>query len=415
MREKSIVELIEEMRPLLDANADALSIEDSKGQVIFVNEAYRIMTKRDRQNIVSEGKDIIINDLVLGKFYVHHDLSEINRLRQELNRINEKLRKIETKYTFEDIIGKNPVFLKMIKTAKSVALTPATIMLRGESGTGKEIFANAIHTASDRRYEKFVKINCSSVPEDLLESELFGYKEGAFTGALRGGKKGIFEEAHKGTLFLDEIGDISLRMQVKLLRVLQEREIMPVGGTEPIKIDVRIICATNKPLEDMIEEGLFREDLFYRLNVFPLFIPPLRERKEDIGPITSSLIRKYNEVYNRTVYNVDERAVASLQNREWRGNVRELENVVARVMIYMDGDAKVLTVEDIENVLHEESQKLGGSKKEYKGSLNDFLTKMEREYIEDAINRSGGDKNKAAYELGIPVRTLYYKCKKIGI
>ena len=161
-------------------------------------------------------------------------------------------------------------------------MTPATIMIRGESGTGKEIMANAIHNTSKRRNEKFVKINCSAIPEELLESELFGYKEGAFTGARRGGKKGLFQEADGGTLFLDEIGDISHKMQVKILRTLQEREIMPVGSTEAVPVDVRIISATNKNLEEMVSDGQFREDLYYRLNVFPLFIPPLRQRKNDM-------------------------------------------------------------------------------------------------------------------------------------
>ena len=161
-------------------------------------------------------------------------------------------------------------------------MTPATIMIRGESGIGKEIMANAIHNTSKRRNEKFVKINCSSIPEELLESELFGYKEGAFTGARRGGKKGLFQEADGGTLFLDEIGDISPKMQVKILRTLQEREIMPVGSTEAVPVDVRIISATNKNLEEMVSDGQFREDLYYRLNVFPLSIPPLRQRKNDM-------------------------------------------------------------------------------------------------------------------------------------
>ena len=161
-------------------------------------------------------------------------------------------------------------------------MTPATIMIRGESGIGKEIMANAIHNTSKRRNEKFVKINCSAIPEELLESELFGYKEGAFTGARRGGKKGLFQEADGGTLFLDEIGDISPKMQVKILRTLQEREIMPVGSTEAVPVDVRIISATNKNLEEMVSDGQFREDLYYRLNVFPLFIPPLRQRKNDM-------------------------------------------------------------------------------------------------------------------------------------
>ena len=240
------------------------------------------MRKRGNVEFVSDRKNIGVENYEIGMVTVYHDISEINRLKKELDRVNQKLRKAEVKYTFKDIIGKNPDLLKVIETAKVAAMTPATIMIRGESGTGKEIMANAIHNTSKRRNEKFVKINCSSIPEELLESELFGYKEGALTGARRGGKKGLFQEADGGTLFLDEIGDISPKMQVKILRTLQEREIMPVGSTEAVPVDVRIISATNKNLEEMVSDGQFREDLHYRLNVFPLFIPPLRQRKNDM-------------------------------------------------------------------------------------------------------------------------------------
>lgn len=422
-----LVKLVEEVRPLLDANGSALSIEDTDGNTIFVNEAYEKMMRRGRKNLVSEGRDIVKDGDKAGRLIVHHDITQINRLREELDRLNEKLRKSEGSYTFDHIVGKDPALLKTIKIAKDAAVTPATIMIRGESGTGKEIFANAIHNASNRRHEKFIKINCSSVPEELLESELFGYREGAFTGALRGGKKGIFQEAHRGTLFLDEIGDVSSKMQVKLLRVLQEKEVLPVGGTEAVKTDVRIICATNKPLEDMVQRGEFREDLYYRLNVFPLYIPPLRERRGDIGPIATSLVWKYNQVYGREVMGIEEEALALLESRDWRGNVRELENVIARGMINVEEGAGLLSGEDIRAALHEGElkkapwgggQKTGGAmgwEPKEGASLQETLAQVERDCIQRALAQNRGDKNKAAYDLGIPLRTLYHKCKKLGI
>ena len=308
-----------------------------------------------------------------------------------------------------------------INIARTAAMTPATIMLRGESGTGKEIFANAIHNTSPRRNEKFVKINCSSIPDELLESELFGYKEGAFTGAQRGGKKGLFQEADKGSLFLDEIGDVSPRMQVKILRALQEKEIMPVGSTESIPIDVRIICATNKPLEKMIEDGEFREDLYYRLNVFPIKIPPLRERKDDIEAISMYLLNQYNDYYGRKVTTIEKDAIKLLKKGDWPGNVRELQNVLSRALINLSEDEEVLTAEDIEASINGEDARprkpkgYAGVPETLPTELNAALEQVETVVIKRAIEGAAGDKNKAAVALGIPLRTLYYKCKKLGI
>lgn len=366
MDEKKKVELlkmIESARPVLDATNDAMTITDINGSILYKNEAYRRMMKRGSTEFVSDRRDIRDCKTLsgnstasnrgesIGNVTIYHDVSEVNRLKRELDRVNQKLRKAEVKYTFKDIIGKNPELLKVIETAKVAAMTPATILIRGESGTGKEIMANAIHNTSKRRNEKFVKINCSSIPEELLESELFGYKEGAFTGARRGGKKGLFQEADGGTLFLDEIGDVSPKMQVKLLRSLQEREIMPVGSTETIPVDVRVISATNKNLEEMVEDGEFREDLYYRLNVFPLYIPPLRKRKEDMEAIVLYLLNKYDSFYDRQVTSVDQQAVELLQKKDWPGNIRELENVISRALINLDVQAQNLSVEDIAEAL----------------------------------------------------------------
>ena len=421
MEWNDVKEILEEVKPVLKATSDAICVLDKYGNTIYENPLYEIMLKRGNLEIVADSKDIYVDGKKAGKVIVYHDISEVNRLRRELDRLNQKLRKVEAKYSFKDIIGENENLLEAINVARTAAMTPATIMLRGESGTGKEIFANAIHNTSPRRNEKFVKINCSSIPDELLESELFGYKEGAFTGAQRGGKKGLFQEADRGSLFLDEIGDVSPRMQVKILRALQEKEIMPVGSTESIPIDVRIICATNKPLEKMIEDGEFREDLYYRLNVFPIKIPPLRERKDDIEAISMYLLNQYNDYYGRKVTSIDKDAVKLLKKGDWPGNVRELQNVLSRALINLSGDEEVLTAEDIEASINGEDarpKKRRGDNsipESIPTELNAAVEYVETTVIKRAIEQAGGDKNKAAVILGVPLRTLYYKCKKLGI
>lgn len=417
---EKIDDIVMKVKPILDSVSDAVCIMDSMDNIIYSNSFYEKMIKRGSTELVSDAKDIYIGEKRIGKTVVYHDISEVNRLRRELDRLNQKLRKVQTKYSFDDIIGSTSELKNVIKTAKIAAMTPATIMIRGESGTGKEIFAHAIHNASPRRNEKFVKINCSSLPEELLESELFGYKEGAFTGARRGGKSGLFQEADKGTLFLDEIGDVSSRMQVKLLRALQEKEIMPVGSTKIIPIDVRIICATNKHLEELIRNGQFREDLYYRLNVFPLFVPPLRERLDDIGEISRYLINQYSEFYGRKVRDITDDAVEELKNREWAGNVRELENVLSRALINLEKEEEILGKSDILVALGKESNKIKEDEKEdndfyLPSNLKEASRLIEERCIKNALLKCGGDKNKAAYELGIPLRTLYYKCKKLNL
>ncbi len=419
MTTTNLEEKIEDLKPLLRATSDAICILDKNNKVVYENPLYELMVKRGSTEIVEDAKDVYLDGEKWARVVVYHDISEINRLRRELDRLNQKLRTVQTKYSFKDIIGKDPRLLKVIATAKVAAVTPATILIRGESGTGKEIFANAIHNASPRRNEKFVKINCSSIPEELLESELFGYKEGAFTGAQRGGKRGLFQEADRGTLFMDEVGDISPRMQVKLLRTLQEREVMPVGATEAISVDVRIICATNKPLEKMIEDGSFREDLYYRLNVFPLYIPPLRERAEDIADISIYLIDKYNDFYERSIKRIDREGLRLLREKPWPGNVRELENVLSRALINQGPKDEELTAGEIEAALggeqHNKKERQNKEARILPQEINKAVEQTERNCIQSALEQTGGDKNKAAVLLDIPVRTLYYKCKKLGI
>ena len=422
----NLSDVLPDVAPILEANSVALCLLDAQGQMVYANTSYKRMLQRKGSEAATDLKVIEKNGQVVGTVVIHHDLSEVNRLRRELDRLNQKLRSVQVKYTFQDIIGNDPALVHTVKTAKGAALTPATVLIRGETGTGKELFAHAIHNSSERRYEKLVKVNCSAIPEEILESELFGYSGGAFTGANRDGKRGLFFEAHKGTLFLDEIGDISMRMQAKLLRVLQEKEIMLVGGTESIPVDVRIICATNKSLEDMIRLNKFRSDLYYRINVFPLVIPPLRKRLNDIGPILEYLLNKYNYLYNRNVRGIAPGVIRLLKLREWPGNVRELENILSRAMINMEENRGFLSEKEIGPILDADgssqcsatppaetlaSESFDG----LPGSLKEALQDTERRFILQALRRSSGDKNRTAHELGIPLRTLYYKCRKLGI
>lgn len=413
---------ISNAKPILESLSFAVQITGNSNNVVYSNKMYQTMVQRSGKEVVSDSSKILIENKVVGNIIIYHDVSEVTRLRKELDKVNQKIRKIESKHTFRDIIGSNPVLMDTIRVAKGASITNATIMLRGESGTGKEIFATAIHNTSPRRHERIIKVNCSAIPEALFESELFGYSEGSFTGAMRGGKKGLFQEAHHGTLFLDEVGDIPPSMQVKLLRVLQEKEVTPIGASNPVKVDVRIICATNKPLEQMVEEGQYREDLYYRLNVFPLFLPPLRERVEDIESIVQYMLNQYNELYNRHVERLEENAVEFLQQQPWKGNVRELENIISRTMIQMSEDDHLLKKSDLilslgQGTFSREAAMSKNNANSFSGNikLGDALEMTERNFILNAIEKNHGDKNAAAYELGIPLRTLYYKCNKHNI
>jgi len=251
---------------------------------------------------------------------------------KEVEEIISKLDSKKSLTTFDDIVFQSDVMRKLVDTSKIVAKGTSSILLRGESGTGKELFARAIHMESNRAQNTFIAINCAALPESLLESELFGYEEGAFTGAVKGGKKGLFEQADKGTLFLDEIGEISPQLQVRLLRVLQEGLVRRVGGNKEIEIDVRIIAATHQNLEEMIIKGTFREDLYYRLNVIPLRLPPLRERPEDIPAISHHLVRKIAKKLNKIEPVLNKRVIEYLMAQTWPGNVRQLENTLERIM-----------------------------------------------------------------------------------
>ena len=315
-------------------------------------------------------------------------------------------------YTFEMILGASPALQKIKQEAAQAAAGSATVLIRGESGTGKELFARAIHCAGDRRDKPFVAINCAAIPEALLESELFGYEEGAFTGAKRGGKPGKFELADGGTVFLDEIGDVSLSMQAKLLRVLQERQIERVGGVEATPVDVRIIAATHKNIETMVQTGEFRQDLFYRLNVFPLLIPPLRERAEDLPLLINVFFQRYTRSLQKNLTGIDEAVYPYLKQYSWPGNIRELENTLEYLVNIETGDR--VTINHIPERIRKAVE---NAKHAAIGTNVTPIAELERQAILSALQWFGcgaEGKEKAAQALGISKATLYRKLKEYG-
>lgn len=458
--ESEILDL-KEMQSMLEAifNAtqDAISVVDQNGVNVMINPAYTRLTGLTEKDIIGkparadivEGQSIhlevletmkpvkskklkvgitkrevlasaapiMVDGELRGSVGVLSDLSEIIQITQELKDAKSIIRKLEARYTFDDIIGNNEGMEEAIEKARKASELPVTVLLRGESGTGKEIFAHSIHNSSDRKFKQFVRVNCAALTETLLESELFGYEDGAFTGARKGGKKGLFEQADGGTIFLDEIGDISANTQVKLLRVLQEKEVVRVGGVKPIHIDVRVIAATNMDLERAIEESRFREDLYYRLNIFPIIIPPLRERKDDIKPLVMNAIRKFNLEYGRNVEDVDVEALGVLKGHSWNGNVRELENVIGRCIINMKLHENVikrthlpgLYVRDIGGEKIMAAPAFGNDGLE---RLEAVLEQVEKRHLTSILEKTNGNKTEAARILDISIRNLYYKMKK---
>ena len=366
----------------------------------------------NKKEVVVNGAPVIVDGKLKGSVGIIRDVSELKNLNRELHRAKQMIRTLEAKYSFEDIIGSSEVMKIAIEQAKLAAKTPATILLRGESGTGKELFAHAIHNGSDRKFNKFIRVNCASLSETLLESELFGYEDGAFTGAKRGGKKGLFEEADNGSIFLDEIGELSLSTQVKLLRVLQESEITRVGGTQSIPLNVRIIAATNVHLEKAMVDGKFREDLYYRLNQMPIFIPPLRKRKEDMKPLCIRLIEKINQEYGRNVEGVTKKALSRLEKYDWPGNIRELDNMIRRAIIFMNYNETFI---DAEHLVDSSSEVESTAIIPSEGTLTERIEEYEKLIIEKTLAKNNGNKTKSAKELGLSIRNLYYKLEKYNL
>lgn len=347
------------------------------------------------------------------------DVAEITELAHKLNLLESKLEHYErelehlrsSRYTFDHIIGTSPAIEKAKRLALKAAEGHSTVLLLGESGVGKELFAHAIHHASPRRSKPFVRVNCSSIPRELMESELFGYEAGAFTGASRRGKPGKFELANQGSIFLDEIGDMPLEMQAKLLRVLQEREVERVGGTKTVAVDFRLVAATNTDPETLVEAGRLRRDLFYRLNVVPIRIPPLRERREDIPALSRHLLARLREDQGIRSLGISPDVLDLFQQYDWPGNIRELTNVLERASYAADG-----TQMEMEHLpLFLQRVRAGrGTERRY-SNLRLAIQEAERDAVVQALKLARGNKAKAAKLLGIHRTGLYQKLERLKL
>jgi DNA-binding NtrC family response regulator len=327
-------------------------------------------------------------------------LSEENR--QLKNRLGEQ-------FSYHNIIGKSSAMQQMFATLEMVAPTDATVLITGESGTGKELVANALHQNSLRHDRSFIKLNCAALHENLLESELFGHESGAFTGAS-GRRKGRFEAANKGTMFLDEIGDMSLQTQAKILRVLQEGEFERLGGNETIKVDVRLLAATHRDLQEMIEAGSFRQDLYFRLSVVPVNLPPLRDRNTDIFELANHFLNRFSEKNRKDIKDFHPEALNLLMQYDWPGNIRELENTVERAVILCHGEQ--ITPQDLPpHLLSEDVRNLKTTQVQDSFTLRD----MEREVIRSTLEKTGNNKSQAAKQLGVARQTLLNKIKEYGL
>lgn len=350
----------------------------------------------------------IIASLVAQSAKLH---MELEKEREAFTEEKEYLKlQLKGKYRVDNIIGQSESIQEVFESIHRVAPSLANVLLRGESGTGKELVAKAIHYMSLRAKGPFIKFNCASIPEGLLESELFGHEKGAFTGAMAL-RKGRFELSDRGTIFLDEIGDLPITLQPKILRVLQEKEFERVGGEKTIKVDVRLIAATSRNLEDLVSEGKFREDLYYRLNVVPIYLPPLRARKEDILLLSEHFLKKYNQENNKSI-RISSEALDLISEYEWPGNVRELENTVERLVVMSKGE--VILRSDLPVNIREQSVKT-----KYASQITDNLPStvevIEKEKILDALNKTHWVQAKAAKLLGITPRQIGYKIKRYGI
>jgi len=348
----------------------------------------------------------VISTLIAQKVAV---LEKINREKDRLEEENLRLRKeLNKKYSFSNIIGNSRKMQEVFYLITQVAKSTANVLLLGESGTGKELVANAIHYNSLRSTKRLIKVNCAALPENLIEAELFGYEKGAFTGANRE-KAGKFEMAHGGTIFLDEIGSLALESQGKLLRVLQEKELERLGGTQVIKVNIRLIAATNKDLAQSVEEGTFREDLFYRLNVYPIYLPPLREREADILLLADYFLEKYAEEYNKDIKRISTPAIEALTQYHWPGNVRELENCIERAVLLCDD--QVIHSYHLPPTL-QTAQETGTQQTQ---TFTEAVERFERELLIDALKSSRGNMRNAAMALKTTERIFGYKVKKYQI
>jgi len=453
---KKLQEKVHFYETILDNVQNGVMITDEKGRIVFFSKTYGQflgidprgavgrqcleVVENSRMHIVAEtgvaeinhphrimGQDMVVQRIPVridgqGMFVygqvMFKDVRDVQALAKKLNVLESKVELYEkelmslrsSKYTIENIVGQSPVMVELKKLAVKASQINAPVLILGESGTGKELFAHAIHYASDRRIYPFIRLNCAAIPKDLLESELFGYEPGAFTGAGAKGKPGKFELAHQGSIFLDEISDLPLEMQPKLLRVLEEKEMERVGGTRMTRSDFRLIAATHANLESLVEQGSFRKDLYYRLNVLPLQVPPLRQRKEDIPLISEHLIRKFQKEEGTKLVLLSPEVLEIFQNYYWPGNVRELANILERILYTMDGDT--VFPRHLPIIL----QSMGKESPKFEETVLKRLREdVEKEILLHTIRMSKDNKNKAARMLGIHRTSLYKKLKKFKI
>ncbi len=448
-----------ELEIILDSIKDAVCIVDAKGITKYWNKgaeklfgiakediinrhiseifptsllAKILKEKRAYENIYNSPKDnfynitsaspLYMDGELIGGISIDRDITDHIKTAELLSKTQSNLQVLQqqisdlskNRSSFAAALGNNKKFREAIKLAKDVARSNINILINGESGTGKELFARAIHIESGREGQ-FVPINCSAIPHELIESELFGYTAGAFTGALKEGKKGKIELSHNGTLFLDEIGDMPLSMQPKLLRVLEDGQITPIGGQKSKKINIRVIAATNKDLGKMVEEGTFRKDLYYRLNSVIINIPPLRERRDDIPLLANRFVEDYCMEYGVNILSISPEVMEAFLNHDWEGNVRELNNVIERMVVMAkNNNARIIDVDLLpENI----AMKVPNDNKKKKSlyDLNYILSNVEKDTILKALKVAGNNKKKAASLLNIPRSTLCSKLEKYGI
>lgn len=405
--------------------------DDVSLQVIATGESLRSIFSELREGlyVVRNAVPVIMSDgNIVGVVSTIADVSHSKTLMEELNRVNSRVKKLQERLINQEDFIKEPFYTinpdtkRVLFQAQRVGSTDATVLIQGESGTGKELMANVIYQSSKRAKQPFIAVNCSAIPSTLFESEMFGYEAGSFTGGHKSGKPGKFELASGGTIFLDEIGELPLDMQAKLLRVIQERSFYRVGGTSPVEVNVRLIAATNKDLANLVAEGKFREDLFYRLNVVTLEIPPLRQRQEDIAGLISRFISEMECVYMRSIAGIDKQVVDLFEAYEWPGNVRQLHNLLESVIILMEDDfinlnslaeAGVLEILSGSNDFLRAGQMIEDDLEA--PNLDELLVKREKEVIIRVMQECKHNKARAAKKLGIPRSTLYYKLKSLGI
>lgn len=448
---------LQTLHAVLSSSEEAISVVNTKGELVYWNEAaentYQIKKEeilgknirdffeqedvmhlkvletgipvRDVYHIPRPDKHVLIStsliyntqNEVIGSLSLEKDISSTIQLNERLTSASKELQqlrqhmKLQHDDPFSKIKGINATIQQIIHQAKKMAKTDATILITGESGVGKELFAHAIHEKSLRNGKPFIPINCGAIPNALFESELFGYEGGAYTGASKGGKPGKLELAHGGTLFLDEVGELPLEMQVKLLRALQDKEMYRIGGLSPKKVDVRIVAATNRQLDKMVAEGIFRSDLYYRLNVFSIDIPSLRERRDDIPYLIYDFLEEFTYKYQKQDYAIDPHALSLLCEYDWPGNIRELRNMIERLVVLSDNGE--IAEADVSSLFH-----FGARTTEVKPatfSLTAEKAQLEKERIIEALQSTYGNKSITAKKLGMSRATLYAKMKKYGI